>query len=59
MGQPRVTDQRLVDKIRQVQQSEGARPCFRTGMVFCPRAPNCCWHEICDHVIVHQFEVTQ
>lgn len=55
MGQPRVTDQRLIDKIRQVQQSEGCKPCFRTGATFCRQ--DCCWREICDQIVVHQFHV--
>jgi len=58
MGQPRVTDQRLIDKVRQVQQAEGSRPCFRTGVNLCPHAERCCWWEICDHAVVHTFEVT-
>ncbi len=51
------TNDKLVEKIRQLQKAEGSQPCFRTGVLFCKYASTCCWWGVCDHVVVRTFEV--
>ena len=36
-----------IQKIRQLQEQEGHRPCYRTDRVICPYIESCCWAEGC------------
>jgi hypothetical protein len=51
-----------IQKIRELQEAEGNKPCFRSGKLECPHEYSCCWSELCDFEMsrpkaIHKFEV--
>jgi hypothetical protein len=54
-------NERLINKIRDIQRQEGNSACFHTGKSQCTFEQKCCWASICLHdfeiPVIHLFNV--